>query len=168
MYGALAVAFWNSITFAVKTSRTCNGSLCSSLKAEPGKLPAFDSPIREQCAVPQVTVQHGKIPHGDIPPRGDQPLRWALHAQSRRVIHVSMLQRKQKGLACGCVCPGCGEELEAVNAGRDPSHFTLPNTLGQFFRHGRGHQKDNCLLLAGRLAALQLLFERGEVEIPAA
>ncbi|MGO4609926.1 hypothetical protein AB4142_26655 [Variovorax sp. 2RAF20] len=115
-----------------------------------------------------VVIRHGEIPNGDASPRVDKPLRWAIDTQSRRVVHVSMLKRQQKGLACGCVCPGCGEQLEAVNAGRDPSHFLRPNTRGQFFRHGRGHQKDNCLLLAARFAALQLLCEQGEIELPAA
>lgn len=121
-----------------------------------------------QLPVPHVTVQHGDVPKADSGPRADKPLCWAIDAHSRRVVHVSMLERAQKGLACGCVCPGCGAELEAVNAGRDLRHFSRPNTLGQFFRHGRGHQKDNCLLLAARFAALQSLYDQGEIELPAA
>jgi hypothetical protein len=34
------------------------------------------------------------------------------------------------------------------------------------FRHHTGHQKDRCLLLAARMAALELLFKREEIDIP--
>ena len=45
-------------------------------------------------------------------------------------------------------------------------HFLRANTLGQFFRHETGQQRDNCLVVIARLAALQLLIERQEIDLP--
>lgn len=91
---------------------------------------------------------------------------WARHAESRRLLHVSMLKREQTGLACGCVCPACEGVLQAVNAGRDAEYFARPGARGQFFRHDVGQHRDDCLIKAARLAALQLLTEQDVICLP--
>lgn len=48
---------------------------------------------------------------------------WAERKSDRQVVNVWMLSRAETGLACGCVCAGCGAVLEAVNAGQPAAHF---------------------------------------------
>ena len=91
---------------------------------------------------------------------------WALDRETRAIVHVSSLDRSRTGLRCGCVCPGCGGDLQAVNAGQSGDHFLKAGSRGQFFRHQGGQQRDHCLLLAARVAALQLLYEQSEVDVP--
>jgi hypothetical protein len=92
---------------------------------------------------------------------------WAQHAVSGMAVHVDELSRSQTGLACNCVCPACEERLQAVNAGRDPSYFSQEGSIGKFFRHPEGHPRDTCFQAAGQLAALNLLFEQGVIDVPA-
>lgn len=91
---------------------------------------------------------------------------WAVRADSWRAVHVSMLLHEETGLKCGCVCPACGAILQAVNAGKDDAHFKQPNTLRAFFRHHTGQQQDECLKRAAKLAALQLLIESQQIDLP--
>lgn len=95
-----------------------------------------------------------------------KPMRWATREHSGLAVSICDLTRKETGLACKCVCPACGSALQAVNAGVDREHFLRANTLGQFFRHESGQQRDNCLVVIGRIAALQLLIDRGEIDLP--
>ncbi len=94
-----------------------------------------------------------------------QPMRWALDA-SRKAVHVAFLSREQTGLNCSCSCPACGGRLQAVNAGRGPDSHSRPNSLGQFFRHHTGIQREGCLSAAARIAALQLLVQHGQIDLP--
>lgn len=117
-----------------------------------------------------LTVQQGKV---ESPrPRTSKttattPMRWAVRKQTEMAVHISQLSRQETGLACGCFCPACGDTLQAVNAGVPPEHFQLPNTLGQFFRHQNELQRDSCLAAVARLAALQLLVNHHEIDLPA-
>jgi len=92
---------------------------------------------------------------------------WAVHAQTRRAVYVVSLPRAEKGLECNCICPACGGVLEAVNNGRDAEHYLKPNTLRPFFRHHRGQQGTACLVWVAQLAALKLLVESKEIDLPA-
>lgn len=92
---------------------------------------------------------------------------WAHHVETSAAVHISMFTREETGKQCGCECLGCKAPLEAVNAGRDPSHYDLPRTQRPFFRHARGQQRDECLVAAARLAALRLLAEQDVLELPA-
>jgi hypothetical protein len=93
-------------------------------------------------------------------------MRWALHKVTAQPIYVGWLSAHQNGNSCSCECPACGEELQAVNAGKDASHFRKANTLGMFFRHPSGHQRKDCSFLVAKLAALHLLMDSGEVDLP--
>lgn len=114
----------------------------------------------------RVRVQQGEVQSAskNIPP--DQPMRWAELKASGAATYVGWLLADQNGNACGCKCPACGEDLQAVNAGKDASHFLKPNTRGMFFRHPSGHQRTDCSFLIAKLAALHLLMERNEVDLP--
>lgn len=113
-----------------------------------------------------------RVVRHDIHSEGDDigydrvPMRWAVRAESRAVVHIASLTRDETGLKCGCVCSECNAPLQAVNAGRPPAAFREPGSLGQFFRHDSGQQREGCLFGAARLAALHLLVESGEIELP--
>lgn len=96
------------------------------------------------------------------------PMRWAVRADSHAVVHIASLARDETGLKCGCICPECDATLQAVNAGRPPAAFRKPGSLGQFFRHDSGQQRDDCLFGVARLAALKLVVESGEIDLPPA
>lgn len=96
-----------------------------------------------------------------------EPMRWAELKASGKPIYIGTLAATQNGNACACRCPSCGEDLQAVNAGKDASHFARPGTRGMFFRHTSGHQRGACGFLTAKLAALHLLMEQGEVDLPA-
>lgn len=91
---------------------------------------------------------------------------WAVDEVTWGIVHISELDREHTGLRCGCVCPACDSALQAVNAGREGTHFRQARSRGQFFRHQAGQQKDQCLLLAAHMAALKLLYEREEIDVP--
>lgn len=95
-------------------------------------------------------------------------MRWAVRAESYAVVHISQLDRDETGLKCGCVCSECDARLQAVNAGRPPKAFRRPGSLDQFFRHDSGQQNADCLFAAARLAALKLIVESGQLDLPPA
>lgn len=92
---------------------------------------------------------------------------WAVTAQSRKATYIGSLSREQTGLKCECICPACGGELQAVNAGRPSEYYLQENTLRPFFRHHSGQQNHGCLVRVAQLAALQLLLSKNEIDLPA-
>lgn len=97
----------------------------------------------------------------------DHPLRWAIDKATGEAVFVGTLAPDRNGNACGCKCPACNEDLQAVNADKPPEHFEKQNTRWKFFRHPSGHHRAGCSFLMAKLAALQLLMERGEIDLPA-
>jgi hypothetical protein len=114
----------------------------------------------------RVRVEQGEIKNAGSSVKLEQPMRWAVSKLNGAAIYIGMLGPDKNGNACGCKCPACGEDLQAVNAGKPSSHFLKENTLGQFFRHPSGHQRKDCSFQAAKLAALHLLMERGEIDLP--
>ncbi len=114
----------------------------------------------------QVRVERGGVRAVTHKVQQDQPMRWANHKANREAIYVGWLSASQNGNSCDCKCPACGEDLQAVNAGKDISHFLKANTRGMFFRHPSGHQRKDCSFLVAKLAALHLLMHSGEVDLP--
>lgn len=96
----------------------------------------------------------------------NKPMRWGLQDGTRMAIYIGMLTRSETGLKSRCRCPSCGAQLQAVNAGRPPDIHSPPGSLGQFFRHDNGLQRENCLPAVARLVALQLLVESDELDLP--
>lgn len=126
----------------------------------------FDALKRERANMGRVNVERGDVRTVATNTPQDQPMRWAEHMSSGKATYVGWLRADQNGNACGCKCPACGEDLQAVNAGKDASHFLKANTRGMFFRHPSGHQRKDCSFLMAKLAALHLLMERGEIDLP--
>lgn len=114
-----------------------------------------------------VLIEQGEVRNANPGGQATEPMRWAVLKSSGIPVYVGGLDSSQNGNACGCRCPTCGEDLQAVNAGKDPSHFLQPNSLGMFFRHPSGRQRKDCGFLAAKLAALHLLMSRDEIDLPA-
>ena len=112
----------------------------------------------------RVRIEHRKF-GADAKP--EHPMRWAVVKATGIAIHIGSLGPDQNGNACDCKCLSCNADLQAVNAGKDASHFLKTNTHGMFFRHPSGHHRKDCNVLAAKFAALKLLMESDEVDLPA-
>lgn len=86
---------------------------------------------------------------------------WARDAMTGVPVYIMELGPERRGGRCACECPSCDQPLTAVNAARS-EYIKRPH-----FRHPHGAAKSECLFLAARLAALQLLREQGVLELPA-
>lgn len=85
---------------------------------------------------------------------------WANDKNTLKPIYIGSLERSRNGANCECVCCSCGLSLVAVNAGKD-TYKTRPH-----FRHPKGTPKNNCLILTARAAALELLKNKGIINLP--
>ena len=96
---------------------------------------------------------------GQAPNAFAVPLKWAHDTLTGepRYIHDSDIVAR----ACSCTCPACHQALTPVMPGqpqriRPTAHF----------RHLAGSQKDDCSLVAARLAATRHLLELGFITLP--
>jgi len=85
---------------------------------------------------------------------------WACDRETSEPRYIGELKKEQTGQKCGCECYSCGLALEAVNAGK--TEFKLR----PHFRHPDGAPKQDCMVLAARAAALQMLLNEGELFLP--
>lgn len=53
-----------------------------------------------------------------------EQMAWAKAAETGKLVFVGELPRIRTGLKCGYVCYGCGEPLQAVNAGNSEAQVT--------------------------------------------
>lgn len=90
----------------------------------------------------------------------DLVLAWARDRATGEPRYIGELRPEQTGRKCGCDCYSCGLELEAVNAGR------LSWRRRPHFRHPEGALKDDCVVLAARAAALEMLKTEGALLLP--
>lgn len=91
---------------------------------------------------------------------------WAVREADLLPVFIGEITRDRKGLDCACVCPECGAKLEAVNAGRPDEHFLRPGVLRPHFRHHSKPQTSTCRSSVARLAALHLLVDSDELDLP--
>lgn len=87
------------------------------------------------------------------------PLTWAhdAHTGEPRYIHDAEVIDG----SAECQCPACDLSLTPVLAGQP-----LRRNPTAHFRHPKGAQKDDCTLVAARLAAIRHLQERGFIDLP--
>lgn len=87
------------------------------------------------------------------------PLAWAHDARTGepRYIHDAEVIDG----SAECQCPACDLSLTPVLAGQP-----LRRNPTAHFRHPKGAQKDDCTLVAARLAAIRHLQERGFIDLP--
>jgi hypothetical protein len=86
---------------------------------------------------------------------------WAKDAQTGDPRYIFELGTDRRGASCGCVCYSCGLRLTAVNAAKN-SWRIRPH-----FRHPEGAERNACLILTARAAALQMLRLENQIMLPA-
>ena len=87
---------------------------------------------------------------------------WATDAESGHPVYIEELPRERTGQACACLCPACGAELTARNAGKP-----IPQRRRRaHFAHSAGTATSRCALIAARLAALRALTEQNLIALP--
>lgn len=69
------------------------------------------------------------------------------------IVHVSKVER---GLACGCTCPGCGHSLVARKGNKVTPHFA----------HYKGQECENALESAMHLASKEVLMREEKIVLP--
>lgn len=87
------------------------------------------------------------------------PLKWAHDAQTGEPRYIHDPEVAQGG--CVCTCPACKLSLIPVMAGQP-----LRIRPTAHFRHPAGAQKDDCSVVAARLAATRHLLETGFIDLP--
>lgn len=85
---------------------------------------------------------------------------WARDITTGEPRHILELGPERRGARSGCECPSCGLPLTAVNAAKT-EFVKRPH-----FRHPEGAQRDECLVLAARAAAMRQFQEEGWLELP--
>ncbi|MDK9704610.1 MAG: hypothetical protein OEL20_15860 [Sulfuritalea sp.] len=83
---------------------------------------------------------------------------WANDTATNAARHITEVST---GLACHCVCPGCGAKLEAVNA-QNPNWKRRPH-----FRHYEAPELVDCAQQAVLTGAREALKQANEIELPA-
>ncbi|UCV22196.1 hypothetical protein [Ferribacterium limneticum] len=104
--------------------------------------------------IPEVDPQLQSITGKDL------VLAWARDIETKEPRYIGELRKNQTGQKCGCECYSCNLPLEAVNAGKTEFH------IRPHFRHPDGAPKGECLVLAARAAALEMLLKEGELFLP--
>ena len=70
-------------------------------------------------------------------------IKLAFGLKNGKIIHINELSLNEHGLACGCICPSCGKNLQAK--------------LGLKNRHHFSHNSDNCSVESTTQTAVHLL-----------
>jgi hypothetical protein len=88
-------------------------------------------------------------------------LAWGLETATGFVRHIRDVPRARTGRKCGIECVGCGLPLEAFNGGatvwRHRPHF----------KHPKGTQREDCEIVASRLAVVDALTQGDALTLPA-
>lgn len=81
-------------------------------------------------------------------------LTYGLYPSTKRLIHI---KDAENGLACGCVCPECGDKLEAVNNGKKRTPH---------FRHSNGADCPRARMTALHMLAQKVFEEHKRICLP--
>lgn len=113
--------------------------------------------MAHESSIWQVDTQ--TAPARPTPNADTVPLTWAHDARTDepRYIHDPAVIDG----SAECQCPACDLSLTPVLAGQP-----LRRNPTAHFRHPKGAQKDDCTLVAARLAAIRHLQERGFIDLP--
>lgn len=91
---------------------------------------------------------------------GELVMAWARDIETGEPRYIGEIDAEHRGGRCGCECPSCRLPLIAVNAAKEKV-LRRPH-----FRHPEGAQRDECAVLAARVAAMRLLAEEGVIDLP--
>lgn len=86
---------------------------------------------------------------------------WGKDAQTGEARYIFELDVSRRGARSGCICYSCGKPLTAVNAAKDEWQ------IRPHFRHPDGAERNACLVLTARAAALSLLERHDRIVLPA-
>lgn len=86
---------------------------------------------------------------------------WAKDSVTGEARYIFELDESRRGARSGCVCYSCGKPLTAVNAAKAQWQ------IRPHFRHPDGAERNACLVLTARAAALSLLKEKDYIVLPA-
>lgn len=92
--------------------------------------------------------------------QSEHVMAWARDVDTGEPIYILELDQSRTASNCRCECPSCNLPLTAVNAAKT-EYIRRPH-----FRHPDGAEKSECMFLAARLVALQLLREQGFLLLP--
>lgn len=87
-------------------------------------------------------------------------LAWAVDRTTGRPRYIMELEEHERGQNCGCICPGCGTPLVAINAAKT-TYKKRPH-----FRHEAGTERYECLVSAARAALLAMMEQPFVLELP--
>lgn len=88
-------------------------------------------------------------------------LAWGIETETGEPRYIRDLTREQTGQACGIECVGCGRELEAFNAG------AVRWQRRPHFKHPAGTRREDCHIVAARLALVYTATRGGGITLPA-
>lgn len=91
---------------------------------------------------------------------GELVMAWARDIETGQPRYIGEIDADHRGKLCGCECPSCRLPLTAVNAAKEKV-VRRPH-----FRHPEGAERDECVVLAARTAAMRLLAEEGVIDLP--
>lgn len=94
-------------------------------------------------------------------PHSGEVLAWGIETATGRALHIRELPRSRTGAACGMECVGCGRPLLAFNAG------ALTWKHRPHFYHPSGTSREDCHIIASRMAAIERLMRDGVITLPA-
>lgn len=86
---------------------------------------------------------------------------WAKDSVTGEARYIFELDESRRGARSGCVCYSCGKPLTSVNAAKAQWQ------IRPHFRHPDGAERNACLVLTARAAALSLLKEKDYIVLPA-
>lgn len=86
---------------------------------------------------------------------------WGKDAQTGEARYIFELDESRRGARSGCICYSCGKPLTAVNAAKAQWQ------IRPHFRHPDGAERNACLVLTARAAALSLLQKYDRIVLPA-
>jgi len=90
----------------------------------------------------------------------DLVMAWARDIETGEPRYILELDAAHRGAKCGCECASCGKPLTAVNAAK--AEFVKR----AHFRHPEGAEREECLVLSARGAALRQMQEEGWLDLP--
>jgi len=130
-------------------------------------------PSHEHASSPETTATQALAPlvvesdadlAGGAAERGEaqrEVLAWGIQKATGLPRHISELTAQETGKACGIECVSCGRPLEAFNAGAKTWKHR------PHFKHPSGTRREDCHIVAARMALVAALTESYVLELPA-
>lgn len=92
----------------------------------------------------------------------DHRMVWAIDTASGMLVHIGELPADRRGMKSGCACCACEAPLTAINAATNAED----RRRRPHFRHPKGTERDSCLIVSARHAAMELFKKQGQLDLP--